>query len=146
MAGVSREKVMKAFYKQLKEYCEANGIEKVTRKFKMWTDVPTNERPQLHILEQDENIEQSFNVTPSKTTLKLSLFLYTTTTDDAPGIVEINNLLDVIDAALAPVPVINVQNLGGIVANCYIKGKIIKEAGELDGDGMAIIPIEILIP
>ncbi len=32
------------------------------------------------------------------------------------------------------------KTLGGLVSNCYIGGKIMKDRGDLDGDGIAVIP------
>ena len=36
------------------------------------------------------------------------------------------------------------QTLGGLVSNCYIGGKIMKDPGDLDGDAIAVIPVKIL--
>jgi hypothetical protein len=38
------------------------------------------------------------------------------------------------------------QTPGGLVSNCYIDGKIMKDPGDLDGDGIAVIPVKILAP
>jgi len=50
-------------------------------------------------------------------------------------------------ASLKPSPAtLGRQTLGGLVSNCYIDGKIMKDPGDLDGDGIAVIPVKILAP
>jgi hypothetical protein len=36
------------------------------------------------------------------------------------------------------------QTLGGLVSHCWIDGKIMKDSGDIDGDGIAVIPVKIL--
>jgi hypothetical protein len=56
-----------------------------------------------------------------------------------------NPLLAVIDASLAPSPATpGRQTLGYLVSNFYIDGKVMTDAGDLDGDGVAVILVEIL--
>ncbi|HXP74621.1 MAG TPA: hypothetical protein VN823_10790 [Stellaceae bacterium] len=57
-----------------------------------------------------------------------------------------NPLLDAIETALAPDLVTNVQSLGGLVAHCWIAGKVETDEGVLGGQAVAIVPIEILVP
>ena len=40
----------------------------------------------------------------------------------------------------------NVQNLGGLVSDCYISGKVKKDAGILDEQMTAILPVTITVP
>lgn len=84
---------------------------------------------------------------PPRWTLTADLFVYVQAPDDAtaPATV-INPLLDAIEAALAPDPVDNLQTLGGLVAHCWIAGKIETDEGVLGGQAVAIVPIEILVP
>ena len=42
--------------------------------------------------------------------------------------------LAAIDAALAPSALTGLQTLGGLVSHCWIEGKLMKDAGDLDGD------------
>jgi hypothetical protein len=50
-----------------------------------------------------------------------------------------------VDAALKPGPAAGGrQTLGGLVSHCYIDGKIMKDPGDIDGDGVAVIPVKIL--
>ena len=53
-------------------------------------------------------------------------------------------LLDAVDAALAPNIVTRRQTLGGLVSHVWIDGKIMKDPGDIDGDGIAVIPVKIL--
>jgi hypothetical protein len=66
-------------------------------------------------------------------------------TDDERAGVQSAGALDVIDAALAPNPVTRKQTLGGLVSHVWIDGKVMKGPGDLDGDGVAVIPVKILV-
>lgn len=43
-----------------------------------------------------------------------------------------------------PTSVTRKQTLGGLVPHCWIDGKVMKDPGDLDGDGIAVIPLKIL--
>jgi hypothetical protein len=56
----------------------------------------------------------------------------------------LNPLIDAVDAALKRSPISNGQTLGGLVSHCYIDGKTMKDDGDFDGNGTAVIPVKIL--
>jgi hypothetical protein len=57
----------------------------------------------------------------------------------------LNSLVDAVDAALcAKSGHPRKQTLGGVVSHCWIHGKIMKDPGDIDGDGIAVIPVKIL--
>jgi hypothetical protein len=62
----------------------------------------------------------------------------------------IDDLLDAIDAALAPIGVDalngNRQTLGGLVYNCKISGDIKLAPGDSIGKGEVLIPIQVTLP
>lgn len=59
----------------------------------------------------------------------------------------LNTILDAIDAALQPDdPINNVLTLGGLVSHVWIEGDVFADTGDLDGQGMFIVPIKILVP
>ena len=65
-----------------------------------------------------------------------------------PGATAINNALDAIDAALAPLADLGLgrQTLGGAVHDCKIMGVPVRDTGDLDGDGLAVVAVLLVGP
>jgi hypothetical protein len=84
---------------------------------------------------------------PTVWTLGVELYVYAHASDPyvAPATV-LNPLVDAIEAALAPIVVTGVQDLGlpAMVQHAYIAGKIATDEGVLRDQAVAIIPVEIL--
>jgi len=60
--------------------------------------------------------------------------------------VQINQILDELEAALAPPPGPSFkQTLGGLVEHCWINGEIQTDEGTLGNQAVAIIPIRMLV-
>ena len=62
----------------------------------------------------------------------------------------VDDLLDVIDAALAPGFVDQVNNggrqtLGGLVYDCRVEGDVELAPGDVQGKGMVLIPIHVIV-
>jgi hypothetical protein len=71
---------------------------------KLWSEVPAASRPALFQLESGPETYQRASPATPKRTLEAKLFLYFDARDPTiPGATAINNALDAIDAALAPV-------------------------------------------
>ena len=85
---------------------------------------------------------------PPKRTISAELWVYTDVGKNPNANPEeaLNDILDAIEAALAPSVVSNVQTLGGLVSHAWIEGEIEQFPGVLDGIAKAIIPVKILIP
>jgi hypothetical protein len=85
---------------------------------------------------------------PPKRTINTELWVYTDVGKDPNANPEqgLNDIIDAIEAALAPNIVSNVQTLGGIVSHAWIEGDIEQFPGVLDGIAKAIIPVRILVP
>lgn len=121
-----------------------------SRRLRLWTDVPQSEQPAVFIAERNDVVTRQSESMPSKTTLGVDLFIYTAASnpDDVPA-TKLNKAIEAIEAVLAPTRadlVRNRQTLGGLVSHCYVDGEIFKEPGDLDGQGLAIIPLRILVP
>jgi hypothetical protein len=117
----------------------------VGRRLKLWTDVPL--QPACFVAVHSETDAYQSEVTPSKTTISADVYVYIKTGDasSVPAI-DLNNVLDGIDAALAPNVLTGRQTLGGFVSHCRRDGQVMLDPGDLDGQGLAIIPIKILVP
>ena len=119
-----------------------------SRKFKMWNDIPKGERPALFLVHDEEQRSQPAEGTPPYITMTVTIFIYTWSdpqSTDVPSVV-IEDVLDAVDKALAPSPLIGRQTLDGLVSHCWIEGQTRVVPGDLEGDGLAVIPIKVLIP
>lgn len=118
------------------------------RRLKMWGDVNPSEKPAIFVAQRGEKYVQGSDATPQKVTLKADIFIYTNAGKD-PNVIPattLNNLVDAVDAALAGSIITGRQTLGGLVSHCWIEGDILIDPGDIDGDGLAVIPVRILIP
>jgi hypothetical protein len=113
-----------------------------------FTNVDKTAIPALFVVEDDEqdNQQQDFGLETYK--LDFALWLYTPVAEggsEAPG-TAMNTALDAIDLAIRGPIAGERQTLGGLVTNCWIDGKVIKQVG-IVGQGMpsvARIPVTIL--
>lgn len=142
---MTREAIFKALFDLVSKSAE---FRTKSRRLKLWTDVNPTEKPALFVAQRGESYVRHSEAVPQKVTLKAEIYIYTNAGKD-PNVVpatELNNLVDAIDKALAPSPATGVQTLGGLVSHCWIEGDVMTDPGDLDGDGLAIIPVRILVP
>ncbi len=139
---VAREQIMQALFALVSG---SSSYVTASRRLRLWTDVSSGEKPAIFQYERDDMYANGKNYLPI-VEMSVDLFVYIDAGKDqsiAP-ITVLNPLIDAIDAALKPSPVTNKQTLGGLVSHCYIDGKVMKDPGDIDGDGIALIPIKIL--
>jgi len=121
-----------------------------SRRMKIWSEVPASLRPALFQLESGPETYQWASPAQPKRTLEAKLFLYFDARDPAtPGASQINATLDAIDAALAPSGAdlsLGRQTLGGAVHDCKIVGVPVRDTGDLDGDGLAVVSVRLIAP
>ncbi len=150
----SREAIMQALCDRLADARFATPINDRTswallsRRLKLWSDVASADQPALFVTEHGENLAYAAESLPGKTTLNVDLFVYISAGKDPDSVParDLNVALDAIAACLAPDPVLGSQTLGGLVAHCRIEGRIVKDPGDLDGQGLAFVPVKILAP
>jgi hypothetical protein len=119
-----------------------------SRRLQLWSSMASSDKPALFLCERGDMYVRGSEAVPEAVTMELEAYLYTDAGND-PNCVPsslLNSLIDAIDAALVPDRLTGLQTLGGLVSHCWIEGKIMKDAGDLDGDGVAVIPIKILVP
>lgn len=120
-----------------------------TRRLKIWTDVPAEERPALF---QSESGRETYtwSLLPNpRRVFDVRLFIYIAASDAAPGAPQITAIMDAIDAAMRPAGSdvqLGRQTLGQTAFNARIKEVAVKEPGDLDGDGILVITVEIMLP
>ena len=123
-----------------------SGFAFTSRRVALWDDLG-GEQPALCQAEHDEQIEQTTGL-PPKLTLNASWLIYQNAGADPTAVpATINNqILDAVQAAFPDPAGDQVQTLGGLVSKCWINGRIFKDPGDLDGQGLIIVPIQILVP
>jgi hypothetical protein len=140
---IQREPIFKALFALVQAL---PGFVTVSRRARLAKDVAADEQPALFQEESPgEVVKYQSDVMPPKFYLYADLGIYARIPEDlstVPGSI-LNPLLDAVCAALAPGPSQERQTLGGLVYNCRIDGKILKEEGLLDGQAAAVIPVEI---
>lgn len=121
-----------------------------SRRLKLWSDVPLANRPACFVFEggQENYAWQITNI--PKRTIEVKLFVYIDAKDpNVIGASALNNIMDALDAAFLPVgadSAIGRNTLGGRVSQCRIDGAPMKDPGDLDGDGLLIVPVKIIFP
>lgn len=122
-----------------------------SRRVKLFSDVPTTQQPALYQAEHGETSVQLSNL-PYKRTFAANWIIYQATGKDPNAVPaqENNLILDAVYAAIAPSPgdsgYPQRNTLGGLVHHCFIDGEIFKDPGDIDNQGMMVIPIKLLVP
>lgn len=118
-----------------------------SRRLKLWGDVPPSARPACFLFEGGQEAYDWQRSTDPKRTLEGRLFIYTNAKEQSTiGSSQLNEIMDALDTALAPSPGQPMQNLGGAAYWARIGGAPFKDPGDLDGDGLLIVPIKITLP
>jgi hypothetical protein len=120
------------------------------RRVKLFSDVPTEQRPAFFQFEgHEETYDWSSNAQSPKVILQASWFIYTSAPEPIIGSTLLNEALDALATALIPrgSDVVNAGRLtlGGLVHSARIQGSVTRVPGDLDSDGMAIVPVRILV-
>lgn len=142
----TREQVAAALFNLLKS---SATYKYSSRRFKTWTQIQSVMKPALFMIEHEEDHAKQKMITPAVRVMNIDVYIFISTGLDpnAVPITDLNNLIDTIDPSSGGVlkPGSNgQQTLGGLVTNVYIDGKIIKVPGDLDGNGVAIIPLKVV--
>ena len=121
-----------------------------SRRIRLWSDVPPSQRPALFQLESGPETYQWSSLATPRRTYEAKLFLYFDARDPTrPGASAINEALDALDAALAPAGkdlAAGRQTLGGAVYDARIVGVPVRDTGDLDGDGLAVVSVRLIDP
>lgn len=144
MINPSRETIAVALFNLLQGL---QGIVFASRRPALWDD--NAPKPALYLGQPMENYEyRNGTATPAHITMDFDVFLYVNVGQEnkSPD-TQINNLLDTIETGLAgPASTNFLQTLGGIVNHTWIEGPIHRAPGYLNGQGMVIFTIRVLVP
>lgn len=120
------------------------------RRLKLWTDVPAAMRPACFLFEGGPETYADAAGPVPKRSLSPRLFVYVDAHDPGvTGAAALNTIMDCLDAALAPAGAdvaLGRNTLGGTAYRCAIDGKPLKDPGDLDGDGLLVVPFTIVLP
>jgi hypothetical protein len=128
----------------------AVGFQTVSRSAIPEADLATAQMPTLEQLPSAEDAQQKGLNLPPVWLIRQPLMVYVSVPGGPPndpssvGDTILNNLLDAIEAALAPSPTTGYQTLGGLVTSCRFVGVIQKDPGYQSGIGAAAIAIEMV--
>ena len=121
-----------------------------SRRLKLWSDVPPSMRPACFLFEGGTEAYENAAGGTQKRSLDVRLFVYVDARDPAAlGAAQLNMIMDALDTALAPSGAdlaLGRLTLGGAAYRCTIEGKPMKDPGDLDGDGILVVPIRIVLP
>jgi hypothetical protein len=144
----SREAIMSALFALVSGPILSSQSPFVTssRRMRLWGDVPSGEKPALFMREIGDEYKGAERGLPPGVYMGVELYIYIDAGKDqsVDPISVLNPLIDAVEAALKGSPVNGRQTLGGLVFHTWIEGKIMKDPGDLDGDGVAVIPVKIL--
>jgi len=122
------------------------GVVTFSRRLKHWSDVDPLEQPALFLAGAAKAPRQDKSGLPVIWALQGNLYLYVHNTDpDIAPSTKLNDLLDAIEARMAPAFPGQKQTLGGLCQHCWISGPIETDEGILGDQAMAIIPFEIFL-
>lgn len=122
----------------------------ISRRVKLFSDAAL--QPSLFQAEHAEEVVQ-INKLPYKWLLKVNWIVYQNTGKSPSAVPAIENslILSAIEEVLKPKPVDpgfpdERNTLNGLVWHCYMEGQIFKDPGDIDNQGMLVIPIKLLVP
>lgn len=142
---MNRETIITALFNLL---AASGAFTTANRRLKLWSSVPSSEKPALFLVERGEVYSRASEAVPETVTMQLEIYIYTEAGKDEGTVPAsaLNPLIDAVDAALSPNRLTGMQTLSGLVSHCWIEGRVLKDAGDLDGDGVAVIPVKVLVP
>lgn len=129
----------------------ARTFSTISRRLAHWDDCPA--QPGFYQVEHDDEFPVEKRGLPYSVILKAQWVVYQNTGKDPKAIpsTENNLIMDALQEALRARMEPGVQfadrlTLGGLVHDCHISGRVFKDAGNLDGQGVIVVPIDILVP
>ncbi len=125
-------------------------VSPVSNRLQLIYNVQKTDRPVCFVFQGGiEKYEWTNNTLPRRI-MPVRLYIYTAAQDQINSDADVQDaILDAIDSALAPKGadmVLGRNTLGGAVYNCRIKGGVLRVPGDLDGDGMLVLPIDLTLP
>lgn len=128
-----------------------------SRLLRPWSDFTDEMQPTLCQTQLDEDESQRGPLGPARLELRVGITIwYKFGEPPALSSPEANRLIGYVrsaldakmlgpDGKLYDKPIGSKQTLGGVVENCYIKGRVIIDEGVLDNQGCVFIPVVLIM-
>jgi hypothetical protein len=143
---VSRETAYSALFALLQGLKAAAAVKTCDRRVRLIDEMSPPELPALFMAVSHQGHRRKEGL-PAVRSLKALVFLYAENPDSATAAgVQLNGLLDALDAALEPPAGQETQTLGGVVHHARIEGEIEVYEGVLGQRAAAIVPVVMLVP
>ncbi len=121
-----------------------------SRRLRLFADVPAKDRPCAFLHEGGDEAYTWQSGAIARRRIEVKVFVYIDARDPKTvGAALLNDIMDAFDAKLAPKAadaMLGRNTLAGTQYMARIAGRPIKVPGDLDGDGLLIVPIEIDLP
>jgi hypothetical protein len=143
---MTREAAYSALFGVLDALRLAGTVVVAERRLRTLADMNGAELPALFMTVSDQKVVARHGL-PPKRTLTADVYLYAANPDPhtAAGI-QLNSLLDALEAALAPPAFMPVQTLGGTVEHCVVEGTIAVYEAPKGQRAAALVPVHMLLP
>lgn len=145
MMNPTREQIALALFKLLSGI---SAFAYASRRPQLWNEATA--MPALYMGNPNEEyVYQHGTGSPAHITLSFDIFIYINVGLDPNTIpdTQVNNLLDTLETTLGGVAINGQpQTLGGIVNQAWIEGPVHRVPGYLNGQGMVILTIKVLVP
>jgi hypothetical protein len=141
-----REEIVQALFDRLKN---SGAYAEATRRNRAPESVKADHSPMLALLERQEFFERPSPSLPPKRIMILHAMISVDVGDDVNAVPAaiVNDLLDALEAALAPDdPITGKCTLGRLAESVMIDGEIVKAPLDAEGKTQALVPIRVLIP
>ena len=152
ISGLIRENVYVALFNLLQT---AANFTTVGRKAVTVADLVSEQYPAMFIVETTQNAQPHIKGMPTKWVLNVDVLIYVTSltgglreplgAETVVPATQLNKILDSMEAVLKPSPVTGTLTLGGLCEHCWIEGEVITDEGMLFPEGMALVPVKILV-
>jgi len=123
-----------------------------SRRVKLFNEVPSNMQPACYQAEHGNDEGQKTGM-PTMVTININWIIYQCAGKDKKAVpAKLNSaILKGVRKALQPTPqdpgfYEKKNTLGGLVHHCFIQGRVFKDPGDIDGQGMMVVPIKVLVP
>lgn len=144
--NLPREQIYSALFATLQSALGAK-FATISRRWRMPEQVSPESRPALFQVQTGERAKTNANGEPIIWIATVDLVIYTQGSGDEQTVPsqELNDLLDAVEAALAPPPNSDgKQTLGGKVSHCRLQGSARIVENVNGAAAMAVLPVEIL--
>lgn len=129
-----------------------HSFKTMTRRIKMFDKVSPDQQAWCGQAEYGEQEEKKSGL-PYKAVLEAHWLIYQCVARDpkAEATIENNLIVAAVKKALDPLPqdpgyYEERNTLNGLVYRCSVQGRIFKDPGDIDGQGLILVPIRILVP